>query len=232
MRVEIWSDVVCPWCYIGKRRFEAALAQFPHADQVEVRWRSYELDPTVPRRDPGAPRPPGRLTDRLIAKMGMSPAQVDQMNTQLTALAREVGLDYHLDRAIPANTFDAHRLLQWAFEQGQQAVLEERLFRAYFTDGLDVADHAVLAQLAGEVGLDPDAAGTVLGESSRYADAVRADITEAAQLGATGVPFYVLDRRFGVSGAQPTELFVQALTQAWEAEAGPAPASAAASGRG
>jgi predicted DsbA family dithiol-disulfide isomerase len=226
IKVDVWSDIACPWCYIGKRRFEAALAQFPHADQVEVRWRSYELDPAAPRRGAGS-RQPGTLTDRLAAKMGVSTAQVEQMNAQITALAREVGLDYHLDRAIPANTFDAHRLLHWAFEQGRQAELEERLFHAYFTEGLDVADHAVLAQLAGEVGLDPTAAGEVLGDANRYADAVRADIALAGQFGATGVPFYVLDRRFGVSGAQPTELFTQALTQAWEAETGAASAPTA-----
>lgn len=223
MHVEIWSDVVCPWCYIGKRRFEAALAAFPHAADVEVRWRAYELDPTAPRRQPGAPRPgPGALADRLAAKMGVPRAQVEAMNAQITALAHEVGLDYHLETAVPANTFDAHRLLAWALERGAQAPLEERLFHAYFTDGLDVGDHAVLAELAGQTGLDAAAAAAVLADADAYADQVRADIELAGQLGATGVPFYVLDRRYGVSGAQPTELFAQALTQAWEAGHGAA----------
>lgn len=218
MQVEIWSDVVCPWCYIGKRRFEAALAEFPHAEDVAVRWRSFELDPTTPRpaelAASGAPRD---LASRLAAKMGVPRAQALAMNAQITGLAREVGLDYRLEVAVPANTFDAHRLLHLAADRGVQEALEERLFRAYFTEGADVADQDTLARLAGEIGLMTSEVRTVLADPDAYAAAVRADIDDAAQLGATGVPFYVIDRRYGVSGAQPTELFGQALTQAWDA---------------
>jgi len=147
MNVEIWSDVVCPWCYIGKRRFEQALAQFPQRDDVNVVWRSFELDPDAPKSFPGT------LNEMLARKMRTTPEQAAHMNARVSALAAEAGLDYHLDRARPSNTFDAHRLLHLALERGAQAHLKERLMRAYFTEGQRIGDHETLARLAAEVGL-------------------------------------------------------------------------------
>jgi predicted DsbA family dithiol-disulfide isomerase len=192
LTVEIWSDIVCPWCYVGKRRFESALAAFEHRDQVELTWRSFELDPGAPRE-----RPP----------------RESSANEQMTALAAGEGLEYHLDRTRGGNSLDAHRLIQRAKEDGLQDAMKERLMRAYFTDGEAIGDRDTLVRLAGEVGVDAEAALT----DPRYADAVRADEELAARIGIRGVPYFVLDRRFGVSGAQPAELLLQALEKAWEA---------------
>jgi predicted DsbA family dithiol-disulfide isomerase len=191
LTVEIWSDVVCPWCYLGKRRFEQALAAFDHRDEVEVVWRSFELDPQAP-----AERPP----------------RESAADEQMTALAASEGLEYHLDRTRSGNSFDAHRLIHLAADHGLQDAMQERLFRAHFTDGDAIGDRATLARIAAELGLDP---APLAGDA--YADAVRADEELAARIGIRGVPYFVLDRRYGVSGAQPSELLVQALEKAWEA---------------
>ena len=208
MQVEIWSDIVCPWCYIGKRRFEDALSRFAHRDQVELTWRSYELDPRAPQRQSGT------LSEILARKKGMPVAQAEAMQAQLTALAAADGLEYHFDRAQSGNTFDAHRLLHLAEAQGLQDAMKERLLRAYFTEGLPIGDPETLVTLAGEIGIDPGAARAALA-SDDYADAVRADERLAATLGIQGVPFVVIDGRYGVSGAQPAELFLRALETAW-----------------
>jgi predicted DsbA family dithiol-disulfide isomerase len=207
LTVEIWSDVVCPWCYLGKRRFESALEQFPHRDQVQVRWRSFQLDPSAPAIAAGS------STDRLAAKIGSRERAV-AANQRLTALGAAEGLTYRFDTARPGNTFDAHRLLHLAAAHGVQEAAEERLFRGYFTDGEPVGDRDTLVRLLAEVGIDRDEASAVL-EGGRYADEVEADGREAMALGSTGVPFFVIDRRYAVAGAQPAEVLLSALERAW-----------------
>ncbi len=213
MRIDIWSDVVCPWCYIGKRRFESALAEFPHASEVDVVWHSFELDPTAERSTDVPP------AERLAAKYGLTVEQAQQANDKLTVTAADEGLEFHLDEARSGNSFDAHRLLHLAADsgsgQGLQGQLKERLLRAYFTERVAIGDPAELARLAVEVGLDADAVQRVLG-SDEYAEDVRADEAQAHTYGISGVPFFVVDDKYGISGAQPSELFSQALTQAWD----------------
>jgi predicted DsbA family dithiol-disulfide isomerase len=207
LTVEIWSDVVCPWCYVGKRRFERALAAFEHRDEVEVVWRSFELDPHAPRERDGS------SAEHLARKYGMTVEQAEQTNAQMTALAAGEGLEYHLDRTRGGNSFDAHRLVHLAAEHGLQDAMQERLMRAYFTEGQAIGDPDTLARLATELGLDP----APLAEPDAYADAVRVDEALAARIGIHGVPYFVLGRRYGVSGAQPSELLLQALEKAWDA---------------
>jgi predicted DsbA family dithiol-disulfide isomerase len=210
MKVEIWSDIVCPWCYIGKRRFETALAQFPHRDQVEVTWRSFELDPEAPTRITGS------LTDLLARKYRMPLAEAAARQAQITDLAAKEGLEYHLDRAQSGNTLKAHQLLHLAANHGLQDQMKERLMRAYFTESLPIGDLEMLVGLAQEVGLDASEARTAL-ETDAYAEEVRKDERLAAALGIRGVPFVALDEQYGVSGAQPAAVFLQALETAWAA---------------
>jgi predicted DsbA family dithiol-disulfide isomerase len=218
VKVEIWSDVVCPWCHIGKRRFEAALAAFEHRDAVQVVWRSFELDPgaesDAPREGGGTGEGPD-YADRLARKYRTSRAGAQQMIDTMTASAAAEGLDFRFDRAVRANTFDAHQVLHLAQEHGRADAVEERLMRAYFTEGEAVGDRSVLARLAGEAGLDPTEVAAAL-EGQRYAAAVRADEAQAAALGISGVPFFVVDRRYGVSGAQPAPQLLAALQRAWD----------------
>jgi predicted DsbA family dithiol-disulfide isomerase len=208
VQVEIWSDVVCPWCAIGKRRFEAALAGFEHADDVEVVWRSFELDPTAPAEVAGS------ATDRLAEKYGVPVEQAEAMQARVVEQAAGEGLDFRFERSRPGNTVDAHRLLHLAKDRGVQGAVKERLLLAYFTDGERIGDRATLARLGAEAGLDEAEAAEVLA-SDRYLAEVRADQAEARELGIQGVPFFVLDRRYGVSGAQPVEVLGQALRQAY-----------------
>jgi predicted DsbA family dithiol-disulfide isomerase len=214
VQVEIWSDVVCPWCAIGKRRFEAALAGFEHRDEVEVRFRSFELDPTTPRTVEGPPA--GSATQRLADKYGVSLAQAEAMQQRVVDQAATVGLEFRFDRARPGNTVDAHRLLHLAVDRGLQPELKERLMLAYFTEGERIGDPEALVRLAGQVGLDEAEARSVL-ESDKYLAEVREDEATARALGISGVPFFVLDRKFGVSGAQPAEVLLDALRQAYAA---------------
>ena len=207
LSLEVWSDVVCPWCYVGKRRIEKALERFEGRREVELRWRSFELDPYAP------PQREHSSAEHLASKYGMSLEQAESSNEQMTVLARGEGLEYHLDRTRGGNSFAAHRLIQRALEDGVQDAMKERLMRAYFTDGETIGDRDTLVRLAGEVGVDGEAALS----DQRYADAVRADEELAARIGIRGVPYFVLDRRFGVSGAQPPELLLTALDKAWEA---------------
>jgi predicted DsbA family dithiol-disulfide isomerase len=220
LKVEIWSDVVCPWCYIGKRRFEAALDGFEHRDEVEVAWRSFQLDPSAP------PQSPGNLADRLAQKYGVSREQAEAMNARVVTQAAGEGLEYRLDIARPGNTLDAHRLLHLADQSGLRAATKERFLAAYFTEGLAIGDRDTLVDLAGEVGVDRDRATEVLA-GDEFIDSVRRDEHEAAQLGISGVPFFAIDRRYGISGAQPPELLLQALNQAWSPS--PEPTEAAQS---
>jgi predicted DsbA family dithiol-disulfide isomerase len=208
LKVEIWSDVVCPWCYIGKRRFEAALEGFEHRDEVEVVWKSFELDPSAPTQRSED------LADRLATKYGVTREQAQAMNARVVEQAAGVGLEYHLDVARHGNTFDAHRLIHLAAEKGLQAEATERFSAAYFTEGRPIGDRDTLVELAAEVGIDRDRAEEVL-HGDEFAANVRQDQREAAQLGISAVPCFVIDRRYGISGAQPSELLLQALNQAW-----------------
>jgi predicted DsbA family dithiol-disulfide isomerase len=208
MKVEIWSDVVCPWCYVGKRRFEQALDAFAHRDAVEVVWRSFELDPEAPAERSGA------YADHLAAKYGVEPDRARQMMDGMTATAAADGLELRFDRARGGSTFDAHRLLHLAADAGLQDALQSRLMRALFTEGEPIGNADALVRLAAEAGLDPERARTVLAQGA-YADAVRADEEEARRLGITGVPFFVVDRAYGVSGAQPADVLLQVLERAW-----------------
>jgi predicted DsbA family dithiol-disulfide isomerase len=210
MTVEIWSDIVCPWCYIGKRRFESALAQFPHRDQVDIIWRSFQLDPNAPQQVEGT------SAERLARKYGVTVDEAAAMNQRVSDVATGEGLDYHLDIARSGNTFDAHRLIHLAASLGLQDAAEERLMHGYFSEGLPVGDPEALVAALEEVGIDADGAREVLA-SDAYADAVRADLQRASMLGISGVPFFVLDEAYGVSGAQSTEVFLSALQQAWTA---------------
>lgn len=210
MKVEIWSDIACPWCYIGKRRFEAALAALPFQDEVELQWRSFELDPAAPSTG-GTPGPD--YADRLAGKYGTSRAGAQQMLDTMTDAAAAEGLDFHFERAQPANTYHAHQVLHLAHDRGVQDAVKERLLRAYFCEGAALGDREVLARLAGEAGLDPAEVAAVLANQT-YADAVRADEAQAAAFGISGVPFFVLDRAYAVSGAQPVDVLRQAMQQA------------------
>lgn len=210
MQVEIWSDIVCPWCYIGKRRLETALASFEHADAVEVVWRSFELDRSAPRERTGS------YAEMLGRKYGMAPAQAHATLAHMTEVAAGEGLVFDFDRVRPGNTFDAHRLLHLAHERGRQDALAERLMLAYLSEGEPIGDPATLGRLAVEVGLDTAEVEAVLG-GDRYADEVRADEIAAQELGVTGVPFFVVDRRYAVSGAQQPDTILRALERAWSA---------------
>jgi len=209
MKIEIWSDVACPWCYIGKRRFETALAAFPHRDSVEVQWRSYQLDPTLPEHYDGTE------LDYLSTRKGMAPAQVSQMFEHVAAQAKGEGLNYRFDAVVVANSFTAHRLIHLAAARGKQDAAKERLLSDHFEHGKDIGSQDYLTALGLELGLD---AGDLaeLFSTDAYADDVRHDIAEARALGISGVPFFVIDRKFGLSGAQPAETFSAALEQAWQ----------------
>jgi len=208
MKVEIWSDVMCPFCYIGKRRFENALAQFAHKDKVEVIWKSFQLNPDMKTE-------PGKNINQYLAEVkGWSLEQARQTNDHVTKMAKEAGLDYDLDKAVVANSFDAHRLVQLAKTTGKGDAMEEQLFKAYFTEGKNIADHDTLVQLATGIGLDAETVKKVL-DSDEYADAVDQDIYESQQIGVRGVPFFVLNDRYAVSGAQASETFAGALDKAW-----------------
>jgi predicted DsbA family dithiol-disulfide isomerase len=208
MQVEIWSDVVCPWCYLGKKRFEQALAGFQHRDDVQVIYRSFELDPASPQ---GVTTP---TIDRLASKYGMTPAQASQAQRQMEERAAGDGLAFRMEGLRSGNTRDAHRLIQLAKERGRQAALVERLHRAYFTEQDSIFDHEALTRLAVEAGLDRDEVALVLAGDS-YGDHVETDEAMAQAIGATGVPLFVIDRKYGISGAQPAETITRVLERAW-----------------
>jgi predicted DsbA family dithiol-disulfide isomerase len=213
MQVEIWSDVVCPWCYVGKRRFESALQSFEHQADVDVLWRSFELDPGSPAVREGDP------VQRLAEKYGITRERAQAANDNLTAVAAVEGLEFHLDEVRSGNTFDAHRLIHLAADRGLQDAVKERLLYAYFTERAAVGDHETLRRLAVDAGLETAEVDTVL-SSDKYADEVRADEQQAAAYGISGVPFFVIDGRYGVSGAQPADVLLNTLRAAY-AEANP-----------
>ncbi|MFQ6853839.1 DsbA family oxidoreductase [Streptomyces sp. 35M1] len=210
MRVEIWSDIACPWCYIGKARFEKGLAEFAHRDEVEVVHRSFELDPSRAKGDTAL------VIDMLAEKYGRSREEAAAMEADVAANAQSEGLGYRTEGRDHGNTFDIHRLLHLAKARGRQDELLTLAYRANFAEERSVFDAEVLVALAEEAGLDADEARAVLADPAAYADDVRTDEREAAELGANAVPFFVLDRRYGISGGQPSEVFVQALEQAWK----------------
>lgn len=218
MLVEIWSDIACPWCYVGKRRFETALASFEQRDDVEVVWRSFELDPGAPAE------PDAGLVEQLARKYGTTPEQIHARHESMAAMAAEDGLELRFDRVRRGNTFDAHRLTQLAAARGLADPMVERLFRAHHSEGQLLSDHAVLQALATEVGIPAEAARETL-ESDRYAAEVRADERTAASLGIGAVPFFVVDRSMGASGAHPPEVLAQLLERGWAARSPVAPAS-------
>ncbi|MGO9487435.1 MAG: DsbA family oxidoreductase [Solirubrobacteraceae bacterium] len=211
MDVDIWSDVACPWCYIGKRRFEAALESFEHRDEVQVHWHSFELDPNAP------PEREGDYPTHLERKYGITREDALAKLSEMTELAAQDGLELHFERARGGNTFDAHRLLHLALAYGRQDAMKERLMRAYQTEGEVISDHATLRRLALEVGL-PEGPVDELLAGDRYADEVRTDEYTANRLGINAVPFFVVDRALGAAGAQPPEHMLELLRQGWEAQ--------------
>jgi len=215
VQIEIWSDVACPWCHVGKRRFEAALDRFEHRDQIEVEWKSFELDPGARSQQADE----GDYADRLARKYGTSRTGAQQMLDTMTAAAAAESLDFHFEKAIRANTFDAHQVIHLAGERGVQDAVKERLLRGHFSEGAALGDRTVLSRLAAEAGLDPDEVTAAL-EDQRYAAAVREDEAEAARLGISAVPFFVVNRKYGIAGAQPADQILEVLQQAW-AEAHP-----------
>ena len=214
MQVEIWSDVACPWCHVGKRRFEQALARFPHRDAVDVVWRSFQLDPGAVSAAAGEPVRPGDYAERLAAKYATSTTTARQMVDSMTAVAAAEGLDFRFDRAVRANTFDAHQVIHLAHARGAQDAVKERLLRAYFTEGEALGDRSTLVRLAADAGLPADEVAEALA-LQRFAADVRRDEAAARSLGITGVPFFVVDRTYGVSGAQPADVLLEVLDRAW-----------------
>jgi predicted DsbA family dithiol-disulfide isomerase len=207
MRVDVWSDLVCPWCYVGKRRFEKALEQFDHRADVQVVHRSFQLNPAAPRDRTSERR------EMLMQKYRLSPAQVEEMDARMTQVAAAEGLEFHLEGTVTGNTFDAHQLVHLGRERGMQDPVVERLYRAYFTEQRSLFTPESLLGLAADAGLDRDEAADVL-RSNRYAEAVAADVATARRLGATGVPLFVMDDRYGISGAQAPEVFLDVLQRA------------------
>ncbi|MBG6234151.1 putative DsbA family dithiol-disulfide isomerase [Pedobacter sp. CAN_A7] len=208
MQIEIWSDVMCPFCYIGKRKFESALAQFPENQNIQVIWKSYQLSPDM------VTDPNKNINQYLAEHKGMSIDEAKGLNDQVTQMAADVGLEYNLDQSVVANSFDAHRFTHFAKQYDKQLEAEEKLFQAYFTDGKNIDDYATLIQLGTEIGLDATLLELALNNGS-YADEVRSDIYEAQQVGVRGVPFFVIDRKYAISGAQDSKTFFQALEQAY-----------------
>jgi predicted DsbA family dithiol-disulfide isomerase len=213
VQVEIWSDVVCPWCYIGKRRFEEALRRFDAADAVEVVWRSFELDPSAP------PVREGDYVTRIPTKYGMSREQAEAAIDRMVGAGDGDGLDLRFDLARPGNTFGAHRILHLAAQHGCQDALKERLLRATFSEGEPIGDRDTLERLAVDAGLDADEVREVL-DGDAFAAEVRSEERRAGELGISAVPFFVIDGRYGVAGAQHPDVLLAALEQAWS-ERGP-----------
>jgi len=209
LRVDIWSDIACPWCYVGKRRLEGALAQLPERDAVDITWRAFELDPSAPRRRDTN----GSYAERLARKYGCSVEQAREMICRMTDIAAAEGLPFDFDRIKPGNTFDAHRVIHLAAERGKQDAVKERLLRGYLVEGEPIGEPEAIARLVTDAGLDADEVQGVL-HGDAYAREVRADEEQARALGISGVPFFVLAGRYGISGAQPVETFLSALRTA------------------
>lgn len=208
MKIEIWSDIACPWCYIGKRRFEQALADFPQRESLEVTWRSFQLDASAPARQTVP------TVELLATKYRMSVEKAQAMMDSMARTGAADGLDFRFDLSISGNTFDAHRLIHFAAAHGLRDAMVERLFKAYFTEGESIGEHDVLQRLATDVGLDAEHVSAILAVDA-HADDVRADQERATTFGITGVPFFAIDEKYGISGAQPASVLTEALAQAW-----------------
>lgn len=211
LRIDVWSDIACPWCYVGKRRLEAALSRFAHRDEVEVVWRAFELDPGAPAKADASVS----YVDRLARKYRTPPAKAVEMLDRMTGVAAADGLTFRFDRIQPGNTFNAHRLVHLGHERGVQDAVKERFMRAYMTEGECVGDAETVTRLAVEAGLDESEVKALLA-SDRFVKEVRGDEAEARDLGISGVPFFVLDGRLGVSGAQTADVLLGALDEAWK----------------
>lgn len=209
MNVEIWSDVMCPFCYIGKRKFEKALEQFPHKDDIKIIWKSFQLDPTTVT-DPSL-----NTIENLRLKKGWSKEQAAETIAHVTNIAKQVGLNFNFDKAVVANSYDAHRLSHLAKKYNLQNELEEKLFLAYFTEGKNTADYETLLQIAIEIGLDKTEVSAVLKDNS-FANDVLKDVEQAQQIGVKGVPFFVINHKYAISGAQESDTFSQALHKAYD----------------
>jgi predicted DsbA family dithiol-disulfide isomerase len=207
MKIEIWSDIMCPFCYIGKRQLERALAEFPNGE-FEIEWKSFQLDPSI------EPQSDKDVYTFLAERKGISVEQSKEMHKGVTERAKSVGLDYHFDKAIISNSFTAHRIIQLAKTKKLGNDMEEIFFKAYFTEGRDLNDAQTLIELGTQAGLDTKEVQEVIKNENLYADDVQSDISEAQQIGVQGVPFFVFDRKYAVSGAQPVEAFVQTITEA------------------
>lgn len=211
MKVEIWSDIVCPFCYIGKRKFERALHDFIGKDTVTIEWRSFQLDPTMKFV-------PGQSVHQYLAnRKGCSVEEAQQMNEAMTNMAKEVGLEYNFDIAVVNNTLNAHRLLHFSKTKGVQTIMKERLFHAYYTEGKNISDIDILALLASELGLDALEVKTML-NSNDFIKEVELDQYVAQQVGARAVPFFVFNNKFAVSGAQPVDVFKEILEKVFDEE--------------
>lgn len=208
MKIEIWSDIMCPFCYIGKRNFEAALEQFADKDKIEVEWKSFQLDPTIPEVAEESQE------DYLVKRKGMSKEQVQGMLANVTQMAKQVGLEYHLDKSVMVNSQKAHQLIQFAKTKNLGDQIEERLFKAFFTEGKNIADIETLTQLGVDVGLEKDELQAAFTDD-QYRYQMSQDIQEGQQLGVRGVPFFVFDRKYGISGAQPSEAFLDTLSKSF-----------------
>lgn len=209
MKVEVWSDVMCPFCYIGKRKFELALEKFEHRDKVEVEWKSFQLNPNLVTDTSRS------VNEYLAAEKGWTLEYTQQMSAYVSEMAQQVGLNYKLDKAVLANSMDAHRLSHLAKEYGKQDELEELLFKAYFIEGKNTADREVLKIMGGSLGIDAAEIDAMF-DSEQYVSEVNQDILESQQLGVTGVPFYAFDRKYGVSGAQDVQAFLETLEKSYE----------------
>jgi predicted DsbA family dithiol-disulfide isomerase len=220
MKVEVWSDIMCPFCYIGKRNYERALEQIADADKIEIEWKSFQLDPTIPQKIENKKS----VYQYLAERKGMSVEQSQRMHSNVVNTAKNAGLEYNFDKAVIANSFDAHRIIQLAKNKKLGDVAEETFFFAYFTDGKDLGEYDTLLELGQKIGLEEAEIRDVL-DTNKYADEVKQDIQLASTFGIQGVPFFVIDRKYGISGAQPIEIFKQTLDQAiseWKQEQNPA----------
>lgn len=208
MKIEIWSDVMCPFCYIGKRNFETALSQFEEKEAIEIEWKSYQLDPTLPKIANES------YKDYLVKIKGMSPAQVDGMTENVTKMAKDVGLDYDFSKMVMVNSKKAHQLIQFAKTKNLGDEIEERLFHAFFTEGKNIADIPTLTKLGKDIGLNENELQTAFTDE-QYQYNVTQDIQEGQNIGVRGVPFFVFDRKYGVSGAQPPQAFLETLSKSF-----------------
>jgi len=211
MKIEIWSDVVCPFCYIGKRKFEKALEGFDQKDQVEIEWKSFQLDPEM------APVKGITVHQYLADRKGVSLEKGKEMNDYMSGIAKEVGLEYNFEKAVISNTLNAHRLLHYAKTKGVQQEAKERLFASYYTMGRDLGDLDTLGLIAQEIGLDPVVVSTML-DSDEFINEVKIDQYHASQIGVQGVPFFVFNNKYAVSGAQPSSVFSEVLEKVWQEE--------------